>query len=866
MKRTSALLSILVLTACGHAAPAKPVGVTLDMKPLAAHVAVQRAEEAAAAPAKSHLVATLESKAIGPFAAFAADAGVVVWIASHPRGGIANLWTVPLDKDGAPLGPARVAATVPQETTSLIVRPAGGTHGGWLAAWSALLDRGESLSVLGIAPDGTARGAVADIQRTSDHVKWLDVVPTASGDACVWAEQTPAGNANLLFNGLDTDGKPRGLPLRLARDVEGWAATPADGGVAFALVTPVVGSAGAGALSWLRVDALGRPLVPPVPISERPTVTGDVDLVATDAGWLFAWTDRTGEDPQVMLASVDKQSKLRGPRRAMDAVGGSSLLGLAAGPAGIALAWEEPRGRAAAVRGVHMASVTLDPQPTAQSVTSVDLAPKGTPELVATGSGFALLAPARVCRSAAPEVCNGPLVASAIVFDSRFMPSQTEPLLVGADRAEAALGWGLACNGDRCRVLAAGSDSPTSVYSVDLPRRASPFASPLTAALPADAPRVTGITTIASGAPYTDLAATRFADSTLVAMLTAPIDEGARRRRRSRGATLVVHSLDRQGQPTAQPTTMSARALSVGGVAMAAGGSPDDGVAIAWVARDDGHQQVHVGHLDRRGKRTGEVQLSNSKGDASDLAIAWAADGWLVAWADSRDGNGEVYSAKIDHDLQRVGHEQRITKAPGDASDVSIAVHDDVAWVAWSDSRESPREGLADIYTTTISPHDAKRIGDEIHVLGTAAHSRSPKLLATGEGALLGWVEDSPPELDSQGTALLVRLGADGHVMGAPSRLPLAGDGRPTALALGMEGGAPLLVLARSGREEVTLDAVQLSAAGAPLGKPWPLIGLDAPATFEVALALAGGALFYDDVGRAAGDHRVRRAAVALRR
>ena len=93
----------------------------------------------------------------------------------------------------------------------------------------------------------------------------------------------------------------------------------------------------------------------------------------------------------------------------------------------------------------------------------------------------------------------------------------------------------------------------------------------------------------------------------------------------------------------------------MGGVAIAAGGKPEDGAAVAWVARDG--SDPAGAPLARRPHRTAhdELQLTTTKGDASDVAIAWAGDGWLVAWVDSRDGNGEVYASKVDRDLKPDG-------------------------------------------------------------------------------------------------------------------------------------------------------------------------------------------------------------------
>jgi hypothetical protein len=305
---------------------------------------------------------------------------------------------VPTGSDGAPLREPRVAATVPQEATQLFVRPAGGAHGGWLLAWSALLDRGESLTVLGLAPDGTARTKPTDLQRTSDHVKWADLLAGPKGVTCVWAEETPGGDANILAAPVDSDGRPHGMPVLITRGVIGWAAVRSDDGVGLALVSPSHEPKNdAGRLSWVRLDTDGRPVSAPVVIGPKATVSGDVEVVPTPGGWLMAWTDRTGEDAQVTLATVDAAGKVRGPRPAMDAVGGSSLVGLAAGPAGVALAWQEPRGRAREMRPLHLASVATQGDPVAQPVTAVEIASHPTPELVATPEGFALLASAPAC-------------------------------------------------------------------------------------------------------------------------------------------------------------------------------------------------------------------------------------------------------------------------------------------------------------------------------------------------------------------------------------------------------------------------------------------------------------------------------------
>lgn len=870
-----ALAGALACGACGGGKSSAPAATpALVTTPLEHHPVAGHDGDPAHAPVRSHLVGTIERNAMGPFMARASFGGLVAWIRPAPRGGGQQLVVVPIGQDGAPFSEPHVVAPVPQEATSLVVRPTGATHAGWLVAWTALLDRGESLSVLGVAPDGSTRGSPYDVQRTVDHVKWADVVPSATGGMSVWAEETPAGDANMLAAPVDEDGKPRGLPVRIARGVLGWAAARDGDGVALALVGPPAdasagAAAGASSVSLVHLDPDGRPRAAPVTIAARTNVSGDIDLLPANGGWLLGWTDRGGEDAQVMLATVDASGHVSGPKRALESVGGAALVGIAAGPAGLALAWQEPRGRARAMRPVHLAAVTLE-GPGAQPVSSLDVASAPLPELVATDGGFGVLATAHACTVDEGPSCKGPLSPTFVRVDARLQPTQAEPLLLGKERMPASMGWNLRCLADTCIALAADSSSPTGVLTMTLAPRAAPFAAPSMPAPPADAPRVTGIVTVASGQPFADLATAAVGDRTYVATITSAVDAVLPRRKHraspEAGATVSVRAFDRDGLPTGPAASLTSRALSAGGVAVAPAGRVEDGAAVAWVGRDGGDAQVHVARMDKRGHRANEVQLTTAKGDASDVAIAWAGDGWLVAWVDTRDGNGEVYATKVARDLQRVAREERITNAPGDAADVSLVVRGDTAWLAWSDPRESPTEGIGDIYATTLRTHDAKRASDEVRVLATAAHSRSPRLALAGDGALVAWIEDPPTGVDAPGTAEIVRLDGAAHAVGAGQRLPLAGPGSPATLVLESAGEGVRAFAARSSGQDVTIDAVALRADGTAASPPWALVDLDAPSSFDVALSVTGDAVFFDDIGAAPADHRIRRASFAWAR
>jgi hypothetical protein len=789
------------------------------------------------------------------------ERGMVAWIANGEHGGGADLIVVPFDADGAPLRAPLVAANVPREATSLVVRPTGRARRGWWVVWTAIIDRGESITLLELAQDGTPRGTPAILQRTGDHVVWADLVLTTGGALCIWAEQPGSDDANVLAASIDADGKPHGTPVRVARNVERWTAVRAGDGVGLALVSRVSNSA-AGLLSWATLDANGDPLTAPSPVGREPTVSSDVEVVSFDKGWLLAWTDKTGEDAQVTLATVDATGHAQAPARAFRGASGSSLLSLASGGGGVALAWEEPHGRIRAIRTLNLALVSTEGELVARPVTSLEILGAAPTELAPTPDGFALLATVvRRCDDRSAD-CTPQAVPTFVRYGGGLGFAQAEPLFLGDPLVHATFAWGLRCAGVHCAALASGGGPPTPVFAVDLPQRTSPFEGPRPPPSgPVGAPRAIGVSTLASGRSYIDVAAASTVDGDLIATLSETEETVANRRR---GVVVSVRAFDERGRPLATASTLSRRAIPVGRVAVAAMPPPEGDALVAWVAQDGGDPHVHIALVDSHGRTSKEAQLTKSKGDESSVAIAWANDGWLVAWVDSRDGNGEVYVAKVDRHLKRVSPDRRMTNAPGDAADVSLTTSGDTAWLAWSDPRESPKEGIADVFVTTLSARDGKRKGDEVRVLATAAHSRSPEVSAFegGAGALLAWIEEAPPGIDAPSSAMFARLDPSGHVVDVPAALRTAEQGRPTAVVLARDHQGLEAVIGRSADTGVTLDAFSFSGDGRQ-GSPWPIADLDAPPSFDVVLALAGGTLFYDDIGATASDHRVRRVAIS---
>lgn len=859
---TGAAALVVAVVACGGSRPSSelPTGVSNE------RVGVPAARKPAEPPPVSgHVVATIGGGTIGPFLARRGAgenaAGLVAWVTGAEGSG-RRIIVVPVGADARPRGAEKTAALVPNDTTMMVVRAMRGPMPGFVVTWTALTDRGESLWAAVLGDDGTPRGKAIELARTNDDVVWVDVVPTDAGAVCVWAEETRTGDANVVAAALDGNGTVRGAPARVARGVIGWHALDIAGGIGISTVTPPAdkpkkGDA-SGTLSFQKLDLDAHPVGAPIPVTAKPTVSGDVEVVRSDGRTVFAWTDRTGDEPAIMATSLDDKGHAEPPRRVVEGRGGAALLGLVHGGAGTAIMFEAPVRKKSDRRRVHVgrigASLAFEGKPA-----SFDVAGRAPPELAATASGFAALAAMKDCESGSAACEDVAPIAMFLRFDAQLGVVQKEAFGWNADRS--ALGWGLSCDGDACSALAASSGSPARIRTALVRPRSNVTPAAAPAPPPKDAPKVEDVAALASGESVIDLATAKLGDATVLATLTAKNEKS---HDKSQPLTLATRILDASGAPSA-PVTLSPRALAVGGVAVAAAEKPEDGAAVAWVARENGDPEVHVTRIDRKGKRTNDVQLTTTKGDASDVAIAWAGDGWVVAWVDGRDGNGEVYATKVALGLNRVAREERITNAPGDASDLVALAKGDVVWLAWADPRESPRDGLADVYVTAVRARDAKRAIDETRVMATAAHSRTPQLASAAEaGAYVAWIEEAPlgnetPSSSGFG-ALWATLDPQGTPTAKPSRIPLAGEGAATSVAIEAHDGRLHAVVARSSPDVIALDAIDLAGKGV---RAFPLLTLDGPPSLDVALVLHGGALFFNDDGPTPADKRARRARIA---
>lgn len=845
MKRALVLGVVIVAAACGG----KTYGPRLEPSKNTARVPLGDPVDPAK---KAHMstIASLRDRAVGPVLTRSDKGALAAYIAGAPSGTRPVIASA-LDGTGSPKGQARVVAQAPPDTSTLIARSLAD---GYLLAWTSLTDRGESLTVIGVSDTSEARGNAIELARTADHIVWVEIVETPRGAVCVWAEEPPNGSANVLAQALDSNGKPRGVPSRVLRGATSWQAVAFHEGVALAIVA-------GGALSLTRLDTEGRVTGEAMPISK--TVGADMDLVrAGKDSVAFAWTDRRRSDPQVVIAGVDGGGKLIAPHDGLVDAGASSLVAIAPGDNGALVLWEPSHKRERQLRRVNVASMT-DAAAQLATKTTLELTGGAAIEARQRADGWGLVVTTKACveqKDKAPA-CGAP-APTFVRLDASLAVVQTEAFVQGP---AVSLAWSLDCGGGSCLALAAGPDSPTVVYAIDLSSRASTNVAPVAHALPDDAPRLSSASTLGGGLQVADIAFARAGDATVVASI---VSTGADEKTHEEKTALRVTPI--AAGKALPAVTLSTKALAVGGVAMAAGPGAKE-ATLVYVAKEGGGARVHVARVDDNGARRSDTTLAGgAKGDASDVSIVAVDGGFVIAWVDTRDGNGEVYAERLGNDLTS-GPAVRVTNAPGDATDTALASSGANVILAWADPRESPHDGFADIYAVTLSARDGKPLAKEARVLSTAAHSRSPSLARTASGVALAWIEEAPANAASEEAkgAMFALLDEKAHPVRDPIKLRLRDEGIATSITLDADPASRLLhaVIARVSQDELWLDAARIPLDAGGSVDSFPLVALDGPSSLDVALALRNEELVYSDAGGdAPTEARIRRGLLAWKK
>lgn len=816
----SALFMMSAFAACGDS---RDVNSPLDT----GEAEAQRIRaNKASAPEKS--LGTIPSGSIGPFIAWRnADHGVAAYI-SGPMGSIRHLvtWSV-----GEAKSEQKIALEIPMETNRLRVRELGTKGSSYLGLFTSLEGKGEALSIVPLASDGRAIGKAIQLVATTNLITWFEAVPTVRGAIALWIEETRGGGADVLSLAIERDGTVSGVPARIARNVSAWQVARDPSGAALALVSRPGDTGGekSDRIDLIRIDENAQ-AKDAVLVADKQSTMGDIDIVKTPRGYRVAWTDRTGGDLRVLGAEVDMQSRKVEPRVLAEARGGATLIGLAEAKHGSLLLWDERGQKNARTRTIHAAALTRTGTKRDVSFETDAVAPT----VQGTNDGWIILS----------QVNGSPaIVKTTADLESRVsIPTDTS-------WGPASLAWAMHCFDSTCRYLAAigGYDPRVAVVDID-PKFTAANAAAAAPRAP-DGRELGDPTSFEVGEAVATIVATEVGGNTLVAVLTQSVEDPKKPRSASK---IWVYALNDKGALVGQPNLLTERALPIGGIAIAPAEKPSDGAVLAWVAREKGDPEVHLSTVDQNGKRTKDVQLTQSKGDASDVALAAVPGAFMLAWVDGRLGRAEVFATRFTKDLRAMGRAERITQSSGSKSDVALAAVSDGVVVAWSDTRDAEAEGFGDIFLAKLGSKDAKPTLPETRVLATAAHSRTPAFFAHGDVLGLTWIEEgTSPESSA---AMIATFSSGLERNDTPARIPIAEPGRPQSISLISREGKVSGLLARTNGNGAVIDVIEgvptalhATVLSTERGRPTP----------DTTVVSTPRAVFFAEEGTTASEHRL---------
>lgn len=846
--RRASFGALFLAAACGG--PAEPAETPRPRPPRST------SDSGAKVPAlASALLAKVPAGTFGPYLGRGETHTLVVWAAQT---GASRKWfATALAESGAPTGAAKALADAPAEVGLVAVEPAGKSD--FVIVSTHADARGHHVAAMLVSGRGERLSGPATLDSGADPVRWVDAVPTATGALVFWARQKGAA-AEIFALALEGSG-PRGEPKKISDGARAWQIVPAAGGGAAVAVT------GGDSIRVLAIDAALRPRAETV-IADAKSAELDLDAVRVGDRILVGWSDRRDLDARIQLALVDASGKLVVPARAaIDTLDGDQALvrlvpPLGGGPAYVV--WESLPAARESERSFAVASVTSEGKVGGErGEIRVSASDDTVPEIVASSRGVAALTLSRACpKSATAAACaSAERLPAFVELDRGFRPVAAEPMrldALGGNPAELA--WGLACRDSGCVALAAVASDPAPVFAVKLAARSNGWQAAGGPQEREPPPRPRAVTTLAAGDPLADVAVTRSGTTTLVAWvsyfdpttpwkrLTKPAPDG---RFDPLQALLQVRALPDGKEPSAAET-ISLRARSLGGVAIAPGAPEHQEAMLVWTAVDAGQPQLFATILGADGKKARQKMLTRSPGEKSDVAVAFAGDGWLVGWVDERHGDPELYAAKFNRYFQRVGPERRLTNARGVATGVAMAAAGTRVVVVWSDARQSDQPGSADPHALLLEARDGSPIGSEVVLATTRPHSFCPAVARVGDELVVAWLEG-----DGGG----IRIGRLDSAAKLPAPATIAVAGSPTALALACSEGCRVVAAVDRG-EQGELVTAEWSAQAGP-GAVRRVSRLPGPAGQAASPALIGDEVIFADQVREQG--RVRRMLVEWR-
>ncbi|MBX3129214.1 MAG: hypothetical protein KF718_21025 [Polyangiaceae bacterium] len=785
------------------------------------------------------LLASVPSGTYGPYVARRGDARLLCF--AELSDGKRRWKTLRINAQGEPMGDIVTLGVAANDIGLVALNP---TPTGYALIASTPLSEGHRVDVWQLDAEGRRQSGPEQMAEVEGRLLWLDWTL----DYALWAVRAEGERGDRA----DVMARKRGREgaFVVASDVRAWQTATLGGTVAVSVVR-----ATGTALGPVDVIRLGDSQVATTTsVTAAASAEPDLDMVAAGDQFVLAWSDRTDGEPRVVTARVDAAGKLTSkPAPITPPRGEQSLIRLvspADGGSRTYLVWEEALEQRAGSRTFRAAALT-DRLSAAQATLSFESGDGGVPELVATASGLAALTLARPCKRGV--ACSEPAVTTFVELNDKLAVKTSTPLLLAPLMgAEAPLAWGLSCSTKGCLALAATDGAPADVFAVRFERAESSW-QPASALVEREPPALGSVETIArTAAPLSQVALSRTKSAKLGAWLTY-FDPSTPYKRLPRPAPDGRFDPPRAelhvARPGAEPTLLSFRARSLGGVALAS--DPQHGeTLVAWTALDNQLPQLFVTMVDDAGKKLRQQMLTRSRGEKSDVAVVGAGDGFILAWIDERDGDPEVYAARVNRQLQRVGPDKRITKSKGSASGVALHAAGSDVWAAWSDAAPSPGAGQESLHLIKLAAADASAIGTPTVL--DAEHSFGPTFAQTTQGPLLAWVASTPDGLSAVKLAVLT---ADGKVKGNVTTWRAPGFDA-TAAGVECDGDRCRLVALGdiAGRASVVAG---LWTLGRSPGDARPLLTFGRAAVRSSRVALAGDELLVLDASEGVG--RVRR-------
>lgn len=796
----------------------------------------------------------------GPYLGVSRKAAIAMWAEASAEGG--EWYTASLGTGAEPL---RIASA-PADIGLAAIRPAAGE--GFFAIASSADGAGSRVDALRLGNEGELRGGPVPLARGLGDLVWLEVVSTSAGTLAMWAIHEGDG-ATIYAQPLGKNAQALATPRPVLQEAMSWQAVDAGSSAALAVVVPAAGEARGGNVRVVYVGVDGSK-ESEIDVHSAGTAENDLDMVALGDRLLLAWSDRSAVQAHATIAVIGGDGKLvEPPRSAVPALGDQAVIQLLAAPGSqrAYLAFEDLAAARPNHRDVRIVPVSRDGRVGSRGGV-VHFSGERMPELSVTPGGIAALTLAKPCPRG--ERCDHAAVPTFVELSVDFAVLAAEPLRLDVlDGAFAELAWGLSCASGECFTMVAQSTAPAAMWTVPLHRRSDAWEPAASAYQVPPPPRAKAAVTVAATQPLADVAVTRTSAGPLAAWVTyfdpsipyekpkTPAPDG---RLAPVRAVLSVQNLAKEG---AQPSIVSYRARSLGGVALASEGATADRALLVWSALDANQPQLFVTLVDGNGEKITQKMLTRANGEVNDAAATFVGDGWILAWVDERLGYPEVFVTKLDERLNRVAPDTRLSKSPGSATGVAVLALDDTVLVARADARGHD-EGLAEIYVAEVSKKNAKVVEEELRLTTNATHSHSPKLSRLGSRVIVGWLESTPRK--SAGTFTgSVSLGVyapDLRQLESVAELKGDEDVAPTSVAL--ECGATechvMMLVETSGNAE--FHGFTWSPEDSP--KIVRVLRLMGRPTDVVAPDISGDVMLFADATRD-GEGRVRKATIEWR-